>query len=143
MADTFLLEIVTPYRKLLSKEVEEVTAPGEIGEFGVLASHTQFLAILKAGEVTYKKGSESGTFAVGRGYAEVLPDKTTILVDNAETAEEISAEDARAIIAKSEDAFKTMSPEDAEYAATVDAYELAQVRLRVKEKGRSGGGHGH
>ncbi len=138
MADTFLLEIVTPYRKLLSKEVEEVTAPGELGEFGVLSGHTQFLTVLKAGEVTYKKGGETGAFAVGRGYAEVLPDKTTILVDNAETFEEISAEDARAIIAKSEEALKTLSPEDAGYAATVESYELAQARIKVKEKGRGG-----
>ncbi|MDP2690260.1 MAG: F0F1 ATP synthase subunit epsilon, partial [Deltaproteobacteria bacterium] len=68
MAETFLLEIVTPSRKLLSKEVEEMTAPGVNGEFGVLSGHTQFLTILKAGELSFKKGSESDSFAVGRGY---------------------------------------------------------------------------
>ncbi|MBI5643030.1 MAG: F0F1 ATP synthase subunit epsilon [Deltaproteobacteria bacterium] len=134
MADTFLLEIVTPYRKLLSREVDEVTAPGWFGEFGVLAGHTQYLTVLKAGELSYKKGSEIGSIAVGRGYAEVLPDKTTILVENAETAPEIDIEEARAVVTKSEEALKTLSPEDAGYGTTVEAYELAQARIKVKEK---------
>ncbi len=136
MADTFLLEIVTPYRRLLSKEVNELTAPGWLGEFGILAGHTQYLTLLKAGELTYKKGSEVGSIAVGRGYAEVLPDKTTILVENAETANEIDMEAAKTIVAKAEEALKTLSPEDADYAQTVESYELAQARIKVKEKGR-------
>lgn len=134
MADTFLLEIVTPYRRLLSKEVDEITAPGWFGEFGILAGHTQYLTLLKAGELTYKKGSEVGSIAVGRGYAEVLPDKTTILVENAETANEIDMETAKTIVAKAEEAFKTLSPEDADYAKTVESFELAQARIKVKEK---------
>ncbi|MBI2413859.1 MAG: F0F1 ATP synthase subunit epsilon [Deltaproteobacteria bacterium] len=134
MADTFLLEIVTPYRRLLSKEVDELTAPGWFGEFGILAGHTQYLTLLKAGELTYKKGSEVGSIAVGRGYAEVLPDKTTILVENAETANEIDMETAKTIVAKAEEAFKTLSPEDADYAKTVESFELAQARIKVKEK---------
>lgn len=134
MADTFLLEIVTPYRRLLSKEVDELTAPGWFGEFGILAGHTQYLTLLKAGELTYKKGAEVGSIAVGRGYAEVLPDKTTILVENAETANEIDLATAQTIVAKAEDALKTLSPEDADYAQTVESYELAQARIKVKEK---------
>lgn len=136
MANRFLFEIVTPYRKLLSEEVDEITAPGFYGEFGVLAGHTQYLTLLKPGEVTYKKGSETGSIAVGAGYAEVLPDKTSILVDTAETASEMSMEDAKELLNKSEEALKTLSSEDAEYAATVASYELAQARIRVKEKGR-------
>lgn len=136
MAENFLLEIVTPYRKLLSKEVEELTAPGAEGEFGVLAGHTPFLTVLKPGELSYKKGGETGYIAVAKGYAEVLPDKTTILVDSAESASEINAEAARDLAARSEEALKRLNSDDPEYAATVDALELAQARLRVKERQR-------
>jgi len=134
MAETFLLEIVTPSRKLLSKEVEEMTAPGFNGEFGVLPGHTQFLTILKPGEIAFKKGTETESYAVGRGYAEVLPDKTTVLVDTAESRAEIDLEKAKKTYAEAEEALKALAPEDAEYAATVDAYELAAARIKVKEK---------
>lgn len=134
MAETFLLEIVTPSKKLLSKEVEEFIAPGFYGEFGVLPGHTQFLTVLKPGEITYKKGSETESYAVGRGYAEVLPDKTTVLVDTAESRSEIDLEKAKRTYDEAEEALKSLAPEDAEYAATQDAYELAAARIKVKER---------
>ena len=85
MADTFLLEIVTPYKLILSEQVEEMTAPGSEGEFGVLAGHAAFLTTLKAGELTYKTGKDAGSFTIDSGYAEVGPTKVTIL---AETSKE-------------------------------------------------------
>ena len=136
MADNFLLEIVTPYKKLLSKEVDELTAPGAEGEFGVLSGHTPFLTVLKPGELSFKKGGTAVYVAVAKGYAEVLPDKTTILVDSAEFAEDINLEAARELSARSEEALKRLNSDDPEYASTSDAYELAEARLRVKEKQR-------
>ena len=134
MAETILLEIVTPLRKLLSREVDEVTAPGRDGDFGVLAGHTPFLTTLRPGEISYKKGSETGILAVSGGYAEVLPDKTTILVDAAETDSDINAEAARAELQKAEDALKALSQEDPAYGQTIDRIEYAQAKLRVKER---------
>ncbi|CAG1065424.1 F-type H+-transporting ATPase subunit epsilon [uncultured bacterium] len=134
MAETILLEIVTPLRKLLSREVDEVTAPGRDGDFGVLAGHTPFLTTLRPGEIVYRKGSETGVLAVSGGYAEVLPDKTTILVDAAETDSEISTEAARTELQKAEDALKALSQEDPAYAQTIDKVEYAQAKLRVKER---------
>lgn len=134
MADTFTLEIVTPNRKLLSREVEEVTAPGQEGEFGVLAGHTPFLTILKAGEISYKKGSETGALAISRGYAEIFPDKTTILVDSAQIDSEINAEAARQELSKAEDALKGLDPESAEYKTAQNAIEYAEAKIRVKER---------
>jgi len=135
MAETFLLEIVTPARKLLSREVEEVSAPACMGEIGVLAGHAPMLTTLNPGVISFKKGSETGSLAVGRGYAEVLADKTTILVDTAELDSEIDAEAARQSLAKSEDAIKNLTPDDPGYQDASDAYELAQARIRIKERG--------
>lgn len=134
---TFLLEIVTPQRKLLSMEVEETTAPGQEGEFGVLAGHTPFLTVLKPGEVAFKKGAESGVLAVGRGYAEVLPGKTTILVDTAARESEIDVEAARKEAQEASAVLGSLSQDDAAYAQAQDRLEYAQARLRVKEKGRA------
>jgi F-type H+-transporting ATPase subunit epsilon len=136
MADNFLLEIVTPYRKLLSKEVEELTAPGAEGEFGVLSGHTPFLTVLKPGELSFRKGSELGHIAVSKGYAEVLPDKTTILVDSAEFAEEIDLEAAKELLSKSEEALKRLNSDDPEYSSTVASHDMAEARIRVKERQR-------
>ena len=134
MAETILLEIVTPLRKLLSKEVDEVTAPGRDGDFGVLAGHTPFLTTLRPGEISYKKGTETGLLAVSGGYAEVLPDKTTILVDAAETDAEINMEAARAELQKAEDALKALSQDDPSYNQATDRIEYAAAKLRVKER---------
>ena len=81
MADTFLLEIVTPSRLFLSEQVEEMTAPGSEGEFGVLAGHAPFLTTLKPGELTYKIGNDTTRLSIGIGYAEVGPEKVTILAE--------------------------------------------------------------
>ncbi len=134
MAETFTLEIVTPSRKLLSREVEEVTAPGQEGEFGVLAGHSPFLTILKAGEISYKKGTETGALAISRGYAEVFPDKTTILVDSAQIDTEINAEAARQELSKAEESLKGLDPESAEYKTAQNAIEYAEAKIRVKER---------
>ncbi len=95
MAETFLLEIVTPYGQVLNEEAETVVAPGAEGEFGVLAGHSLFITPLKAGEVSYTTGNTTEHMAIGRGFAEVLPDKTTILANNVVRAGEIELEEAR------------------------------------------------
>ena len=71
MADKLKLEMVTPYKRVLSEEVDEVTAPGTIGEFGVLPDHTSLLTTLKVGELTYQKDGETFYVAVNWGYVEV------------------------------------------------------------------------
>jgi len=133
MANTFKLEVVTPQRRLLSLEVEEMKAPGQEGEFGVLAGHTPFLTVLKPGEIVYKAGAETGVLAVSRGYAEVLPEKTTVLVDYALPESEIDADKAKADAQAAEDALKAMTQEDPSYQLTLDKLEYANARLRVKE----------
>ncbi|MEK6790777.1 MAG: ATP synthase F1 subunit epsilon [Deltaproteobacteria bacterium] len=136
MADTFLLEIVTPARRLFSKEVTEARAPGINGEFGVLAGHTQFTTILKPGALTYKSGGQTGYIAVGKGYAEVNSERTLLLVDMAETVEEIDLDAARKTLAEYEEAMTTLSPEDPQYTLTVDNIELNMARIKVKEGSR-------
>jgi len=81
MASKIRLELVTPERLLVSEEVDEVIAPGHEGEFGVLPEHTQYLAILSAGVLRYRKGDEVRKVAVGGGFAEVASDQVVVLAD--------------------------------------------------------------
>ncbi len=135
MADTILLEIVTPYRKFLSKEVRELTAPAELGEIGVLPGHTPLVTILRPGELTYRAGGELGRVAIGRGYAEVSEEKAVILVDRAETEAEIDLKDAKDELAKAEEEIKKLTLDDPAYPAAFDTYAIAETRVRIKERG--------
>ena len=86
-----MLDIVTPERKLVSAEVDEVTAPGFYGEFGVLPQHTPYLCQLGVGVLSYRTGSARYFISIIDGYAEVGPDTITILAESAERAEDIDA----------------------------------------------------
>src|SRR3990170_2918770 len=90
------LEIVTPDRSIAREQVDEVEIPGADGYFGVLPGHTPLLAAPKGGQVWYRQGQEKTYLAVAFGFAEVLPDRVTILARLAETAEEIDPERAEA-----------------------------------------------
>ncbi|MEE9613858.1 MAG: ATP synthase F1 subunit epsilon [Thermodesulfobacteriota bacterium] len=137
MADTFLLEIVTPLRLILSEEVEEVVAPGEAGEFGVLKGHTLFLSPLKPGEITYKTAdSTTGRLAIDRGYAEIGPGRATILVDSAESAGDIDIEKAREELKEADEGLKAFTPDNPEYREALRVFELASARVGVCEKAK-------
>jgi F-type H+-transporting ATPase subunit epsilon len=65
------LEVVTPRGVAVSTDADEVTAPGARGEFGVLPGHTPFIAALRPGVLSYRKGGKREVLAVGAGFAEV------------------------------------------------------------------------
>ncbi len=135
MEDTFVLEIVTPHGAVCSEEVTEVTAPGTEGEFGVLAGHAHFLTTLKPGEVAYKKGNETGRIVVGRGFAEVGPKQTTLLVDEAFTGGDIDLEGVRAEIERLSAKLKEMDEEDPGRAEVLEALMLEEAKAAFAEKG--------
>ncbi len=94
MATSFRLRIVTPARQLLDEDVEEVTAPGAAGEFGVLPDHIAFLTVLAPGRLIYKSGGKRHVLAIFGGYAEVADNVMTVLADGAEPVAEIDAQRA-------------------------------------------------
>ena len=132
MENRLRLEIVTPYGLVFSDEVDEFTATGSEGEFGVLPGHAPFLTTLRTGMITYKKGSEVGIFFVSGGYAEVGIDKSTILADSAERAEDIDVERAKAAMKRAEERLK--QAEKIDFARATAAIERATIRVQVAEK---------
>ncbi len=126
-----LLEIVTPQGLIFSEEVDEVTAAGSEGEFGVLPGHVPFVTTLKIGILTCKKGNESRFFFVNWGYAEVGHEKVMILADSAEKSEEIDLE--RAIAAKKRAEERLKHVENVDFARAESALERAVTRAQIVE----------
>jgi F-type H+-transporting ATPase subunit epsilon len=126
MADKIKLRVVTPSRLMFDEAVDEVTAVGELGEFGVLPNHISFLSTLVPGEMSYKQGANRRMLAVSGGYAEVLDNVMTVLAPAAEFGSEIDV--ARAQRAK-ERAEKQMAETNREEREEKD-FELAEVALK-------------
>ena len=134
MAEKLKVELVTPYKKVLSEEVDEITATGALGEFGVLPGHAPFLTSLKIGELAYKKDGAVFHMALNWGYFEVEGDKVTVLVETAERADEIDLERAKAAMGRAEAELKGLTPEDKNFRVQEAALERALIRVQVAAK---------
>jgi F-type H+-transporting ATPase subunit epsilon len=135
------LEIVTPDKLLVREQVDEVEVPGSEGYFGVLPGHTPLLASLAVGELWYRKGQEKTYLSVAFGFAEVLPDRVTILAQIAERAEDIDP--ARAEEARKRAETRLAQPKaEVDYerarAALVKSLTRLQVSSRIQLAGRVG-----
>src|SRR6202030_4742742 len=95
MVDTFQLEIVTPEKVVVKDVAEEIQIPGKDGYLGILPGHAPLITELAVGEITYRKGGQTHYLAVAWGFAEVLPDRVTILAETAERPQEIDGARAR------------------------------------------------
>ena len=134
MAEKMKLEIVTPYKKVVDMEVEEVTATGKLGEFGVLPGHAPFLTSLRIGELAYKYDGKVEHMALNWGYFEIRDDKIIVLVETAEAAEEIDVERAKAALGRAEEKLKHLTGEDKQFKVYEAALERAMIRVQVAGK---------
>ena len=127
------LQIVTPDRLLLREAVDEVEIPGSEGYFGVLPGHTPLLAALAVGEMWYRKGEEKTYLSIAFGFAEVLPDRVTILARLAERADEVDVDRAEAARKRAEERLaQQQTAFDYERART--ALLKSMVRLNVSSR---------
>lgn len=131
--EKLMLEIVTPEKRVVREEVDEVVCPGIEGEFGVLPGHTPFLTTLKIGELSYRIGNETKFIAITWGYAEVDAGRVEILADMAETAEEIDLRRAEEAKARAESKLRGV-PDEVEFEHEQVALEKAIIRIQVAGK---------
>src|SRR5215831_15294021 len=89
MPATFAIKIVTPERLVVEAVAEEMQIPGKNGYLGILPGHAPLITELSVGEITYRNGANVERCSVAWGFAEVLPDKVTILAETAECAGDI------------------------------------------------------
>jgi F-type H+-transporting ATPase subunit epsilon len=130
MPDTFQLEIVTPEKKVVDTAASEVQIPGKNGYLGVLPGHAPLITELAVGEITFRSGAEEQRLAVAWGFAEVLPDKVTILTETAERPSEIDVERARKAKARAEERLTSGDP-NVDVERSLDALHKADIRLEV------------
>jgi F-type H+-transporting ATPase subunit epsilon len=131
MADKITLRVVTPTRLVLDEEVDEVTAVGELGQFGVLPNHIDFLSTLVPGELIYRQGAKKQVLAVGGGYAEVLNNVMTVLATAAEFPWEIDVSRARHALEQGEKALAALNYDDKNFQSVEHALQRALIRLQV------------
>jgi F-type H+-transporting ATPase subunit epsilon len=132
------LQIVTPERMLVHEQVDEVEIPGADGYFGVLPGHTPLLAALSVGELWYRQGQQKTYLFIVHGFAEVLPDRVSILAQVAERPEEIDVE--RAEKARQRASQRLSEKSDVDYERARLALTKSLTRLQVSSRTPSGAG---
>ena len=130
------LEVVTPERLLVSEQVDEVQLPGAEGYFGVLPGHTPLLATLQVGELWYRVGQDKRYLAVAFGFAEVLPDRVTVLAQLAERPEDIDVPRADAARKRAEERIAKPQP-DIDFERARIAMTKSLIRLQVAARART------
>ena len=129
------LQIVSPVKLLVNETVEEVEIPGADGYFGVLPGHTPLLALLGAGELWYRQGADKHYLSIAFGFAEIQPDRATILAQVAEKAEEIDVARAEAAKKRAEERM-ARPPIDMDAERARIALMKAIIRLQVSTRAR-------
>lgn len=129
MADTIKLEVVTPDRLVVNDIAEYIQIPGKTGYLGVLPGHAPLITELAVGEISYTNGGQTRRLAVAWGFAEVLPEKVTILAETAEKAEDIDVSRAQAARQRAEEELRKAGPTGD--AAAQAALQRATTRIEV------------
>jgi F-type H+-transporting ATPase subunit epsilon len=142
------LDIVTPYGLTVSTHVEEVTATGALGEFGILPGHLPLLSALKPGPLSFKRQGETYRFTVGSGFAEGGADHLVVLVDEFERGEifalkslldwqgHLDVEHTKNAIARGETRLRDLEQrgeeKGEEHAALTEILNQARARLEMR-----------
>jgi F-type H+-transporting ATPase subunit epsilon len=124
-------KLLTPERLVLDTEVEEVYAPGVVGEFGVLPGHISFLTALAIGVLRYRSQGQDHHVSVSGGFAEVVDDVVTVLADTAEPADAIDYERAKRAEEKARTALQGVEPNTPQQFDLESAVSRALNRLAV------------
>ena len=133
------LNIVSADRALVDERVDEVQIPGADGYFGVLPGHTPLLALLGLGELWYRQGSEKHFMLIGFGFAEVQPDRVTILAEEAEKPDEIDVSRAEAAKKRAEERLAQPGADDMDLERVRIAMLRSLIQLQVSTRARQRG----
>ena len=128
-AGKILLEVVAPDKLIFSEYVDQVSAPGTEGDFGVLPGHCPFLTTLRIGELEYRVGEKVQYMSVLWGFAEVMPNKITVLAEIAEKAEDIDVERAKQKVVEAE-----AHLERGGVPSEVEEAKISLVKAKLRQK---------
>ncbi|MBM4778823.1 MAG: F0F1 ATP synthase subunit epsilon [Archangiaceae bacterium] len=125
------VEVVTPERRLVQLEADEVIAPGAEGLFGVRPGHAPFLSLLQAGPLTVKDGAKSELYFVAGGFVEVGGQNVRVLADSAQPQKEIDTAAAKKRIGEADEKLKALEVTDPKAEALRDTIRREQKRIEV------------
>ena len=131
------LEIVSPARLLLSRAVDMVVMPGYEGDLAAMENHAPMITLLRGGVIALYEGTQvTERFFVGGGFAEITPDRCTILADDAIPVSELSAADAGARLQAADSAWEGVDKMDiTAREAVLDQLQSAREAVRVAGEG--------
>lgn len=130
MAETFQIEIVTPDKMVVRDVAEEAQIPAKNGYIGVLPGHAPLITELAIGEISYRSSGTTTHISVAWGFAEILPDKVTILAESAERAEDIDFNRAQEAKQRAEERLSG-GHADVDFTRALNALKRAESRLQV------------
>ena len=134
MAEVIKLEVVTPEQRLVRDDASQITIPGRNGYIGVLPGHAPLITELAVGEISYTNAAGQVKYlACAWGFAEVLPNKVTILAEIAELGEQINVNEAKEARERAQQALRIQTHGE-EYEHARRQLELAENRLHVAGK---------
>ncbi|HVZ69932.1 MAG TPA: F0F1 ATP synthase subunit epsilon [Rhizomicrobium sp.] len=132
MADRISFDLVSPERLLLSEDAEMITLPAAEGDLGVLAGHEPLITTLRPGAIDVKGGArgEERFFVMG-GFADINPDKLTVLAEEAFSLAEVQMSEVDERIADTkEDILAAKSEQErARLVARLDALNALRAAL--------------
>ena len=129
---TFLVEIVTPERKVYAKEATLVTLTGVEGQLGIMPNHIPLVTPLKIAPVVIKRDGGIDEIAVNGGFVEVRKDKVVILAESAEISEDINIERAEAAKQRAEQRLALSKSDEIDFRRAELALQRAMNRLHTK-----------
>jgi F-type H+-transporting ATPase subunit epsilon len=128
------VDLVTPERRVVAVQADEVIVPGGRGLFGVRPGHTPFLSLMEPGVLTLREGASTQQFFIAGGFVEVSDDKVLVLADQAEPITAIDVEASKHRLLAAQERLKTLSAEDARFkieSATVKR-ETARMNAAIR-----------
>ena len=132
MAEIFTVEIITPDRIFYKGEVDFLEFATVAGEIGVYKKHVPTTTVLAPGVVTLHKEGETKKAAVHGGFAEILPDKVTLLAEAAEWPEEIDTDRAKSARDRAKD-FLDRKEAGTDIMRAELALKRAMARIKITE----------
>lgn len=126
---TFLLEVVTPERKVYAQDVNMIVVKGVSGELGILPNHIPMVTPLKIAPVAVKQGNKTEYIAVNGGFMEVRKDKVVILAESAEMPASIDVDRARAAKERAEKRLAEARKDEIDFRRAELALQRAMNRI--------------
>jgi F-type H+-transporting ATPase subunit epsilon len=131
---TFNLDVVTPTRNLEEMVVSYVRCPGLNGSFGIMANHQEGIFSLDVGEIMIKTKSETKYLSTSGGFAEIVNDGVSILVETVESASDIDIPRAEAALQRARDRESSSDRENLDQVRLENSLSRALNRLRVAKR---------